>query len=59
MSKLFIEQQEISSLNVNQIHQDLPTIEEPSENKVDQDLIDAWIEVFAEDRVQVLEALKC
>jgi hypothetical protein len=55
MSKLDIEQQETLSLNVNQIQQDLPNIHDASLNEVDEDLLQAWREVFKEDKVQVLE----
>ena len=55
MSKLDIEQQEPISLKVNQIHKDLPTIHDVSLNQVDEDLLQAWREVFKEDKVQVLE----
>jgi hypothetical protein len=55
MSKLDITQQETLSLNVNQIQQDLPNIHDASLNEVDEDLLQAWREVFKEDKVQVLE----
>ena len=55
MSKLDIKQQETISLNVNQIQQDLPNIDKSSLNQVDEDLLQAWREVFKEDKVQVLE----
>jgi len=56
MSKLDITQQEAISIDVNQIHQDLPNIDESSLNQIDEDLLQAWREVFKEDKVQVLEA---
>ncbi|MGB5506341.1 MAG: hypothetical protein WBM70_06625 [Sulfurovum sp.] len=56
MSKLDITQQETISIDVNQIHQDLPNIDESSLNQIDEDLLQAWREVFQEDKVQVLEA---
>jgi hypothetical protein len=56
MSKLDITQQETISIGVNQIHQDLPNIDESSLNQIDEDLLQAWREVFKEDKVQVLEA---
>ena len=56
MSKLDITQQEAISIDVNQIHQDLPDIDESSLNQIDEDLLQAWREVFKEDKVQVLEA---
>lgn len=56
MSKLDITQQETISIDVNQIHQDLPNIDESSLNQIDEDLLQAWREVFKEDKVQVLEA---
>jgi hypothetical protein len=59
MSKLDIAQQDINSLNVSQIHQDLPKIDDSSFNQVDDDLIEAWREVFAQDKVQVTEACTC
>ena len=59
MSKLDIEEQEKISLNVNQIHQDLPNIHDVSLNQVDEDLLQAWREVFAEDKVQVTEGCYC
>ncbi len=55
MSKLDITQQETISIDVNQIHQDLPNIDESSLNQIDEDLLQAWREVFKEDKVQVLE----
>ena len=55
MSKLDITQQETISLKVNQIHQDLPNIDDASLNQVDEDLLQAWREVFEEDKVQVIE----
>lgn len=55
MSKLDIAQQETISLKVNQIHKDLPNSNEASLNQVDQDLLQAWREVFEEDKVQVIE----
>lgn len=55
MSKLDITQKETLSLNVNQIQQDLPNIHDASLNEVDEDLLQAWREVFKEDKVQVLE----
>ncbi len=59
MSKLDITQQETISLKVNQIHQDMPEIHDASLNQVDEDLLQAWREVFEEDKVQVIETLKC
>ena len=56
MSKLDITQQQTISIDVNQIHQDLPNIDESSLNQIDEDLLQAWREVFKEDKVQVLEA---
>jgi hypothetical protein len=56
MSKLDITQQETISIGVNQIHQDQPDIDESSLNQIDEDLLQAWREVFKEDKVQVLEA---
>ncbi|WP_373032278.1 hypothetical protein [Sulfurovum sp.] len=55
MSKLDITQQETILIDVNQIHQDLPNIDESSLNQIDEDLLQAWREVFKEDKVQVLE----
>ena len=55
MSKLDITQQKTISIDVNQIHQDLPNIDESSLNQIDEDLLQAWREVFKEDKVQVLE----
>lgn len=55
MSKLDITQQETISIDVNQIHQDLPNIDESSLNQIDEDLLQVWREVFKEDKVQVLE----
>jgi len=59
MSKLDITQQETISIDVNQIHQDLPNIDESSLNQIDEDLLQAWREVFKEDKVQVLEVCCC
>ena len=59
MSKLDITQQEAISIDVNQIHQDLPNIDESSLNQIDEDLLQAWREVFKEDKVQVLEVCCC
>ena len=59
MSKLVISQQEISSLNVSQTHQDLPQIDKSALNQVEEELLQAWREVFAEDKVQVTEGCYC
>jgi len=59
MSKLDITQQQTISIDVNQIHQDLPNIDESSLNQIDEDLLQAWREVFKEDKVQVLEVCCC
>jgi len=59
MSKLVISQQEISSLNVSQTHQDLPKIDKSSLNQVEEELLQAWREIFAEDKVQVTEGCYC
>ena len=55
MSKLDIAQKETVSLNINQIQQDLPNIHDESLKQLDEDLLQAWREVFKEDKVQVLE----
>ena len=55
MSKLDLEVQEKTLVKVNQIQQDLPDIHDASLNQVDEDLLQAWREVFEEDKVQVLE----
>jgi len=55
MSKLDLALQEKMLLEVNQIQQDLPNIDDASLNQVDEDLLQAWREVFKEDKVQVLE----
>ena len=55
MSKLDLEVQEKTLVKVNQIQQDLPNIHDASLNQVDEDLLQAWREVFEEDKVQVLE----
>ena len=61
MSKLDIPQQETISLSVNQVPlpQDLPDMNEESVHQVDEELLQAWREVFAEDKVQVIETIKC
>jgi len=59
MSKLDITQQETISLNVSQTHQDLPKIDESSLHQVGEELLQAWREVFAEDKVQVTEGCYC
>lgn len=55
MSKLDLALQEKMLLEGNQIQQDLPNIHDASLNQVDEDLLQAWREVFKEDKVQVLE----
>jgi len=59
MSKLDITPQATFSLSVNQIHQDMPNIHDASLNQIDEDLLQAWREVFQEDKVQVLEVCCC
>ena len=59
MSNLDLVQQETISLSVNQIHQDLPDMKDESLNQVNKDLLDAWREVFAQDKVQVTESCCC
>ena len=59
MSKLDIAQQADISLNISQTHQDLPKIDESSLNQVEEELLQAWREVFAEDKVQVTEGCYC
>lgn len=59
MSKLDIVQKETISLNVNQTQQGLPHVDESSLNQVNQDLLQAWREVFEEDRVKVIEVCCC
>lgn len=55
MSKLDLALQEKMLLKGNEIQKDLPNIHDASLNQVDEDLLQAWIEVFKEDKVQVLE----
>ena len=55
MSKLDIEQQETISFKATQILQDMPNIHDASLNQVDEELLQAWLEVFKEDSVKVIE----
>lgn len=55
MSNLDLVQQDAISLKADQIQQNLPNVEDTSLNQVDEDLLEAWREVFKEDKVQVLE----
>ena len=55
MSNLDLVQQETISLKADQIEQNLPNVDDTSLNQVDEDLLEAWREVFKEDKVQVLE----
>ncbi len=55
MSNLDLVQQETISSKVDQIHNDLPHSNEEPLNLIDNDLLQAWREVFEEDKVQVLE----
>ncbi len=55
MSNLDLVQQDAISLKADQIQQNLPNVDDTSLNQVDEDLLEAWREVFKEDKVQVLE----
>lgn len=55
MSNLDLVQQEAIALTVNQIYRNLPNSDEESMNQVSIELLEAWREVFEEDKVQVLE----
>lgn len=55
MSNLDLVQQEAISRKADQIQQNLPNVHDTSLNQIDEDLLEAWREVFKADKVQVLE----
>lgn len=59
MSNLDLVQQETILFKVDQIHTNLPDSNEEPLNQIDNDLLQAWREVFEEDKVQVIEGCYC